>query len=657
MRSKILSFSSPAKWLMLALASTFLMACNDTGRDPILGNTDNAALSVTVTAVTPANESTNVDITNPVITAEFSEAVTGLTAADFTLSCESPCTSPSGTITMNEANTVATFTVTEPATLEPQTLYTATIHSAISSSSNVAMNDPYYWEFTTGRSDTTTRPRVTATNPETTSPGPTPDVPANSAVTATFSKSMLAETITDLSFTLSCESPCEAPAGDISYVEDSKTATFIPEENLEEGVTYTATVTSEVTDLAGNQLAGNQDSATTASDYIWMFDTIAALPAQPISIQSTAPMDGALLEVCSTNSINASFDVPSGARLNPETVNEMTFIVAENNEPSNTVMAESIKLDMDTGTIMTFLPQDLLEENMTYRVTIKGGPDGVKDLIIPGNELQEDHVWTFTTEESGGNCVQPANLGTAEPFGSFGGSGGITNEGLLTVVNGDLGTTGTSTLVTGFVSEPECVYTVTPLNEGQVNGKIFTAPPSPTVDCPQDGTAATEAIAIEARLDAEAAYIAMSPANLPGGQNPGNANLGSLTLNPGVYTAPDGSFYIQGGDLTLDAQGDQNAVWVFQMATTLTVGGPGADFPQSVVLTNGAQAKNIFWQVGSSATINAAGGGEMKGTIIAQDSISISTSDNVNIVTLEGRVISLTASVTIVNTVINVPAE
>jgi hypothetical protein len=112
---------------------------------------------------------------------------------------------------------------------------------------------------------------------------------------------------------------------------------------------------------------------------------------------------------------------------------------------------------------------------------------------------------------------------------------------------------------------------------------------------------------------------------------------------------------IQGGDLTLDAQGDANAVWVFQMATTLLVGGPGASLPQSIILKNGAQAKNIFWQVGSFATINAAGGGAMAGTIISQEGASFSTVGNASIVTLNGRVISLGPSVTLVNTVINVP--
>ena len=76
-----------------------------------------------------------------------------------------------------------------------------------------------------------------------------------------------------------------------------------------------------------------------------------------------------------------------------------------------------------------------------------------------------------------------------------------------------------------------------------------------------------------------------------------------------------GSFLITGTDLTLDAQGDANAVWVFQMASYAHSGRSGA--PRSVILVNGAQAKNVYWQVGSTATINPAGGGTMVGTIIA----------------------------------------
>jgi hypothetical protein len=91
------------------------------------------------------------------------------------------------------------------------------------------------------------------------------------------------------------------------------------------------------------------------------------------------------------------------------------------------------------------------------------------------------------------------------------------------------------------------------------------------------------------------------------------------------------------------------------MATTLTVGGPGS--PQSVILTNGAQAKNVFWQVGTAATINGAGGGTFAGTVISQSGVTVSTAGNAAVVTVNGRLISLGASVTLVNTVINVPGQ
>jgi Ice-binding-like len=84
------------------------------------------------------------------------------------------------------------------------------------------------------------------------------------------------------------------------------------------------------------------------------------------------------------------------------------------------------------------------------------------------------------------------------------------------------------------------------------------------------------------------------------------------------------------------------------------VGGPGA--PRQVILINGAQAKNVFWQVGSAATINPAGGGTMVGTIIASQGVTFSTTGIAAVTTLNGRALSLNASVTMVNTVINVPA-
>jgi hypothetical protein len=199
-----------------------------------------------------------------------------------------------------------------------------------------------------------------------------------------------------------------------------------------------------------------------------------------------------------------------------------------------------------------------------------------------------------------------------------------------------------------------CSYTETTLNIGAVNGTINTAPPPPiALTCPNEGTAATFATAQAAAAAALAAFNDLSPASRPGATDPG-ANLGGLTLAPGIYKTASGAFLITGSDLTLDAGGNASAVWVFQTASTLTVGAAGA--PRSIILAGGAQPKNIFWQIGSSATINAAGGGTMVGTIISSAATTFSTAGNATITTLNGRALALNASVTMVNTVINVPA-
>ncbi len=274
----------------------------------------------------------------------------------------------------------------------------------------------------------------------------------------------------------------------------------------------------------------------------------------------------------------------------------------------------------------------------------------------------------FGTTGSGGG-PGPAgagpNLGAAGALGGFsgGGTAGATNQGILTQINGgNMATTATATgSVTGFHDSAGDIYTETGSNIGAVSGLIHTCTVSTTGPTSAAVNPASCTIANNALAAAQAAFNDLSPASRPGGLNPG-ANLSGLTLAPGLYTAPAGSFLIQNGtvnpagDLTLDGQGNANAVWVFQMASTLTVGGPGAAFPRSVNCINGCQPKNVFWQVSSSATINAAGGGTMVGTIIASSAVSFSTAGTPPITTLNGRAMALNASVTLVDTVINIPA-
>jgi len=161
--------------------------------------------------------------------------------------------------------------------------------------------------------------------------------------------------------------------------------------------------------------------------------------------------------------------------------------------------------------------------------------------------------------------VVPSILGDAALFGAFGGGAGITNQGLNTVINnGSIGTTGASTLITGFHDGTTAdIYTETPLNKGNVTGRIYTAPPAP-------GDATSFAAATKGLSDAQAAYIAISPASKPGGSDPGAGELGGLTLQPGVYKSAGSTFQITNGDLTLDAKGDPKAFFrhhVFKWCT------------------------------------------------------------------------------------------
>jgi ice-binding like protein len=196
-------------------------------------------------------------------------------------------------------------------------------------------------------------------------------------------------------------------------------------------------------------------------------------------------------------------------------------------------------------------------------------------------------------------ATAPVSLGTAANFSVLAGST-ITNTG-LTVITADLGLS-PGTAVTGFPP-------------GTVLGTTHIA----------DAAAAT------AQADLSAAYTDAATrartATLP-------ADLGGTTVNTGVYDSADGTFSI-GGILTLDGQGDPDAVFIFQATSTLiTASG------SSVNLLNGASAGNVFWQVGSSATLGS--NSSFQGCVLAQTSITATTG-----VTVTGRLLALGGAVTL----------
>src|ERR1700721_1279638 len=210
MRMKIIESRRRCRAWIVALALGALAAgCN---KDSIFGNNEIAGMVPAVSAVTPLNGATDV-LTKTLVTATLNEPVAPLTGtASMTVTCAAPCVNAAGTVTLDATHTVATFMLTPGTTLAPATQYTGTITGATALSNGIAMSRPYTWKFTTvGTPSDLTRPRISATDPVTTTPGPTVGVPSNTAISATFTKNMAPATITGISFTVPCAAPCVPP--------------------------------------------------------------------------------------------------------------------------------------------------------------------------------------------------------------------------------------------------------------------------------------------------------------------------------------------------------------------------------------------------------------------------------------------------------------
>jgi hypothetical protein len=496
----------------------------------------------------------------------------------------------------------ATFTPTSQ--LIANTIYTATIKTTVKDLAGNALQTDYVWMFTTGIS-----PFVLATTPLDAATA----IPLNQILTATFNKAMNPTTVNQSSFIVTAAGV--PVSGVVTYM--GVIVTFTPDTLLTASTIYTATITTSAEDVAGNPLM---------AAYVWTFTT----GLSPIVI-ATDPINNAI-EVGLNKTITATFNMT----MDPTTISAATFTVKQG---TNTILGAVSY----SGTRATFIPTVPLTENKLYTCTIT---TAVKN--VAGTYMNSNYSWVFTTIIP--VVVPPPPVATSGLFfGVFGGNAGITNQGLFTVVNGNLGTTAESSLITGFTdgtsNDP---YTVTPLNNGLVTNEIYAAAPAP-------GSTTKAATALAGLNAATAAYLSISPASMPGGIDPGAGELGGLTLPPSIYKSNSGTFNITNGNLTLDAQGDPNAIFVFQCSSALTVGDSS---PSSVILINGALAKNVYWYVGSAAVINYAGGGIMNGNIIAYSGVTLSSpanSTNSSVTTLNGRAISLVASVTMVNTVINVP--
>ena len=226
---------------------------------------------------------------------------------------------------------------------------------------------------------------------------------------------------------------------------------------------------------------------------------------------------------------------------------------------------------------------------------------------------------------TGNAQLLPVNLGSTSTYAILAGS--LVSNVPPSIVTGDVGLS------------PAAGSAITGFGVTEVVGHIYTVDATGPV-----GSIMSPTLLTAAKGDLTIAYNnAAARVPVPTGNflNPGSGNIGGSTLVPGLYKFTS-TAEITGSDVTLS--GSATDVWIFQIAAAFNVG-TGI----KVILAGGAKASNIFWQVGTSATLGTTS--VFKGTILAAQSITVGTGANV-----EGRLLANNAAVTIASSTVTKPA-
>ncbi|MFC4033392.1 ice-binding family protein [Streptomyces polygonati] len=281
------------------------------------------------------------------------------------------------------------------------------------------------------------------------------------------------------------------------------------------------------------------------------------------------------------------------------------------------------------GGIRSGITYTYLDSPSVTVITLDSGPaDGGNLVVITGTAFSYTTSVTFdgtpviafrVASDTQIDAVVPAGaLGPADVSvttlgGTTTASGAYTYLGLFAVLGGASVTNTGLSKVTGDLGVSPGV-SITGFPPGQVNGIIHTS----------------DAAAVAAHADLITTY------DNAAGQIPDTSisgDLGGQTLPPGVYNAASSIGLT--GTLTLDAEGDRNADWIFQIGSTLTTA-----TASQVLLINGATARNVIWLIGSSATLGT--DTDFAGRILAQISITVNAG-----VTVDGQALAIADSVTL----------
>lgn len=311
--------------------------------------------------------------------------------------------------------------------------------------------------------------------------------------------------------------------------------------------------------------------------------------------------------VLTTDPVNLAVGVPLdktitvtfNTEMKPSTINATSLVLYGTDTIAGTITY--------SGTTASFKPLFNLSPFTTYTGTVT---TAVKDTT--GNALQQKYVWTFNTGAPG------INLGSTSRFGILAGSG-ITSTGFSEVRNGDIGVSpGLRSSIIGF---PQAIV---------VNGEIYASDDFIPAGIP--------AMLIQAHNDLTTAYQYAKSVTSPD-VTLFSGDLGGRTLTQGIYHSSTIAS-ITSGNLTLDAKGDPNAYWIFQIGSDFsTNGSAGGD----VILAGGAKPSNIYWLMEGLTTIGS--NTSFNGTILSLTTIRM----NAN-ATIEGRLLTSNGAVILANT-------
>ncbi len=342
-------------------------------------------------------------------------------------------------------------------------------------------------------------------------------------------------------------------------------------------------------------LIGCSDSGTSALD-----DDLDAP-----TVESTSPVDNES-NIVRNKTITVTFD----QAMDPASITATSFTVNR----GSTNVAGTVE---SSGVTATFKATNTLNALSDYTVTLSKGAKSATGIA-----LAQDKVWSFTT---GGSTtpLDMVDLGTAGNYVILAKT--AINNNPTSAITGDLGISpAAGSFITGFAKTDATGYATS----DQVTGQIFAADMAdPT---PSNLTTAVENM-ITAYDDAA------------GRPNPDffelyTGNIGGKTLAPGLYKWTNTVL----APTSVELSGDENAVWIFQVAEDLTI---SSDV--NFTLTGGALAKNIFWQVAGEVTMGT--GSHFEGIILSMTGITMTTGATIN-----GRMLAQTAVILDQNTVVEV---